>query len=122
MWQTSEAHSQDLFARVGLAAPQLNSLISNRSAIDANQARGAVALAPRLSVPSAFITLCETVILHRDPDRFTMLYRYLWRMQQEPGLHSDPLDVDWLRLQQMARAVRRDQPKMKAFVRFRRLD
>ena len=60
-------------------------------------------------------------ILHRDPDRFGLLYRLLWRFQVEPGLRADPLDPDWLRADEMAQAVRRDMHKMKAFVRFRTL-
>ena len=33
--------------------------------------------APALRVPPAFITLCETVLLHSDPGRFGLLYRLL---------------------------------------------
>ena len=66
--------------------------------------------------------LCESVVLHRDASRFGLLYRLLWRLQIEPGLRLDPLDADWVAAQQMAQAVRRDMHKMKAFVRFRRID
>ena len=71
------------------------------------------------SVPSAFVALCETVVLHRDPQRFALLYRLLWRLQHEPGLRHDPLDADMLLARRMAHAVRRDIHKMRAFVRFR---
>ena len=73
-------------------------------------------------VPAAFLPLCESVVLHRDPGRFGLLYRLLWRLQHEPGLRHDPLDPDWVARRQMAQAVRRDMHKMKAFVRFRALD
>ena len=72
-------------------------------------------------VPPAFVELCESVVLHRDPGRFGLLYRLLWRMQREPGLRHDALDADWVQARQMAQAVRRDMHKMTAFVRFRTL-
>ena len=74
---------------------------------------------PPVNAPAAFLPLSESVVLHRDPDRFGLLYRLLWRLQLEPGLRADPLDPDWLRADEMAQAVRRDMHKMKAFVRFR---
>ena len=77
--------------------------------------------APALRVPPAFITLCETVLLHSDPGRFGLLYRLLWRLTHEPALRHDPLDADRVQAQHMAQAVRRDMHKMKAFVRFRTL-
>jgi probable DNA metabolism protein len=73
----------------------------------------------RLVVPPAFIDLCRSVVLHRDPQRFALLYRLLWRLQHEPALRHDPLDPGMLQAQQMAHAVRRDIHKMRAFVRFR---
>ena len=72
-----------------------------------------------VSVPPTFLTLCATVVLHADPNRFGLLYRLLWRMAHEPGLRHDPLDPDRLQAEQMAQAVRRDIHKMRAFVRFR---
>ncbi len=74
---------------------------------------------PSTAVPAAFIALCERVLLHRDPARFALLYRLLWRLAHEPALRDDPLDPDRLRAQAMARAVQRDVHKMRAFVRFR---
>jgi probable DNA metabolism protein len=71
------------------------------------------------TVPAAFVDLCERVRLHRDPSRFSLMYRLLWRLQHEPALRHDPLDADRLRAQAMARAVQRDVHKMRAFVRFR---
>ena len=37
--------------------------------------------APPVNVPAAFMPLCESVVLHRDPGRFGLLYRLLWRLQ-----------------------------------------
>ena len=77
---------------------------------------------PRAAVPRAFITLCQTVALHDDPQRFALLYRLLWRLVHEPGLRHDPLDADLIQARHMHKAVRRDMHKTKAFVRFRTLD
>ena len=75
--------------------------------------------AAQVAVPSSFLALCETVVLHSEPQRFSLLYRLLWRLQHEPGLRHDPLDADMLRARQMAHEVRHDIHKMRAFVRFR---
>ena len=81
-----------------------------------------VAAVPPVNAPAAFLPLSESVVLHGDPDRFALLYRLLWRFQLEPGLRADPIDPDWMRADAMAQAVRRDMHKMKAFVRFRRIE
>ena len=85
-------------------------------------APAALAPAPPVNAPAAFLPLCEHVVLHRDPGRFGLLYRLLWRFQVEPALRHDALDADWVAAQQMAQAVRRDMHKMTAFVRFRAID
>ena len=74
--------------------------------------------APAINVPPEFLPLCQSVILHSDPNRFGLLYRLLWRLVHEPGLRHDPLDADRVRAEHLAQAVRRDMHKMKAFVRF----
>jgi probable DNA metabolism protein len=76
---------------------------------------------PRTNVPAFFVSLCERAALHGDPNRFGLLYRMLWRLVHEPALRHDPLDADRMRVELMARAVRRDMHKMTAFVRFRPL-
>jgi probable DNA metabolism protein len=81
-----------------------------------NVARAATAI-----VPASFTRLCEFVVLHRDPARFALLYRLLWRLVHEPGLRNDPIDADMLQAQHMAHAVRRDIHKMKANLRMRLL-
>jgi probable DNA metabolism protein len=77
-----------------------------------NVARAATAI-----VPASFTRLCEFVVLHRDPGRFSLLYRLLWRLVHEPNLRNDPIDTDMLQAQHMAHAVRRDIHKMKANLR-----
>ncbi|RYF64803.1 MAG: DUF4130 domain-containing protein [Comamonadaceae bacterium] len=81
-----------------------------------NVARAATAI-----VPASFTRLCEFVVLHRDPARFSLLYRLLWRLVHEPGLRNEPLDADMQQAQHMAHAVRRDIHKMKANLHMRLL-
>ena len=78
-----------------------------------------VAQAPAVRVPAAFVELCNQVLLHREPGRFALMYRLLWRLVHEPALRHDPLDADRLKAAELAAAVRRDIHKMRAFVRFR---
>ena len=75
------------------------------------------ALPPR--VPRAFLQLAQKAFLHRDPGRFALLYRLLWRLQAQPRLMEDAADGDVRRIGDLARVVRRDIHKMHAFVRFR---
>jgi probable DNA metabolism protein len=104
-WLT--AHNSDQFAEVVPA--------------DAKGSRH-VPRAAMAIVPASFLRLCEIVVLHRDPERFALLYRLLWRLVHEPGLRSDPIDADMLTAQQMGQAVRRDLHKLKAFLRLRPME
>ncbi len=70
-------------------------------------------------VSRAFIALGESAIQHSDPQRFAILYRLLWRQQNDSTLLLNAADRDNSLLTLMASAVRRDSHKMKAFVRFR---
>lgn len=73
-------------------------------------------------VPRAFLQLAGKAALHRDAGRFALLYRLLWRLQRAPGLMEDAADPEVRRLHELARTVRRDIHKMRAFVRFRAVD
>lgn len=76
--------------------------------------------APHPLVPRAFVELAESAIRHRDPERFALLYRVLWRLQHgERELMHLAADPDIARLEAFAKSVRRDAHKMHAFVRFR---
>ena len=74
-----------------------------------------------ISVPRFVVPLFVKAALHADRDRFSLLYRLLWRLVHEPSLRHDPLDPDRQQVDAMAREVRRDMHKMTAFVRFRPL-
>jgi DNA polymerase len=64
--------------------------------------------------------LARTVACHRDPARWALLYRALWRLTHgEPHLFAVTVDPDVIALGEKAKAVRRDIHKMRAFVRFR---
>jgi DNA polymerase len=71
------------------------------------------------AVPRAFIDLARTVVCHRDPARFALLYGALVRLRENPALLEDRADPMVQRLEGMAKIVRRDMHKMRAFVRFR---
>jgi len=78
--------------------------------------------AARFPVPRAFVHLAMDVVCHSDPERFAFLYAMLLRIKasrQALDDHADPLVQ---RLQDLAKAVRRDIHKMHAFVRFREFD
>jgi uracil-DNA glycosylase len=89
-------------------------------------ASGAAPLPPpsprELRVPRAFVTLAEQAALHRDPQRFAMLYALLFRLVGNPGLIEDHADPLVRKMEGLAKAVRRDMHKMRAFVRFREID
>jgi uracil-DNA glycosylase len=74
-------------------------------------------------VPRAFVLLAEKVACHRDEARWPLLYQLLWRLTHgERTLMDQGADPLMHRLQQMASAVRRDQHRMTAFLRFRVVD
>lgn len=77
--------------------------------------------APKFNVSRAFVELAETIVAHRDPGRFPLLYRLLWRLRQTPQLLSDASDPDVDAARAMEKAIRRDIHKMHAFVRFREI-
>ncbi len=76
---------------------------------------------PSFTVPKAFVDLAEDVVLHRSDERFDLLYRLLWRLQDEPDLMHVVTDPDVARANALAREVDKAAHKMKAFVRFRRV-
>jgi uracil-DNA glycosylase len=74
----------------------------------------------RFRVPREFMDLARDVSCHRDDGRWARLYRALWRLtHDEPHLLDVTVDNDVTALRNMAKAVRRDVHKMRAFVRFR---
>ena len=78
---------------------------------------------PSPSVPKSFLQMARLASCFRDSRRWPLLYRVLWRLTHgEPQVMRITVDDDVYELLQMAKGVRRDAHKMKAFVRFRRLE
>lgn len=109
LWQHGTTASGDLFAQgdaVGAEGDALRSSDPDRS--------GAA-----FTVPRGFVALADEAICHSDPERFGLLYAILCRLIRAPALLTDRADPQIDRLNQLAKSVRRDMHKMKAFVRFR---
>jgi len=102
VWQIGDV-AQDLFAGEAVA-------------------REAPPASPAFSVPRAFLDLARDVVQSSDPERFALLYTALDRLRREPKLVEDHADPLVRRLEVLAKAVRRDVHKMRAFLRFREVD
>jgi uracil-DNA glycosylase len=101
IWQVGDGDA-DLFAANSLPLPPLSTR--------------------ELRVPRAFVALAEQAALHRDPQRFAMLYALLFRLAEKAGLIEDHADPLVRKVEGLAKAVRRDIHKMRAFVRFREIE
>src|SRR6201996_2859344 len=99
---TVRGNEPELFAPIADAAPP-----------------GPVQTTATFNVPAKFVDLAKSAILHRDPERFAILYRVLWRLRGDHDLLEVATDPDVALLGAMAKAVRRDEHKMHAFMRFR---
>jgi DNA polymerase len=76
-----------------------------------------------IRVPRRFAELADVVACHRDPAKWDILYRLLWRVVHENRRLLDVgTDQDVRRALDMSAQVRRDEHKMRAFVRFVRVD
>jgi DNA polymerase len=73
-------------------------------------------------VPGGFLSAARSAAMHRDADRWSLLYRILWRLTHgEPHLMHITTDDDVALLMSMDKQVHRDIHKMHAFVRFRKV-
>lgn len=73
------------------------------------------------SVPANFIELARIAILHRDDERFALLYRLLWRLKADHDLLGTITDPDVALAATMAGSVQRDAQRMRDLVRFREI-
>lgn len=87
----------------------------------ASPSRVASAPAP-FGVPRDFVDLARTVICHNDPQRFSLLYQLLVDIRGRRRRVEDAADPLVRKLTVMAKEVRRDIHKMRAFVRFRQIE
>lgn len=74
-----------------------------------------------VGISKALAAQLNDAALYRDPRRWAFLYSVIWRWHQGDRAVASPADVDGARLQQMAKAVRRDKHDMIAYVRFRKV-
>ncbi len=73
-------------------------------------------------VPRRFAELAKFVAVHRDPERWKLLYSVLWRLEHENrNLLKVETDDEVSELLRLEKQVRRDVHKMHAFVRFRKV-
>lgn len=75
--------------------------------------------APPLHLPRQLVELLEGAACFSVADRWAFLYRVLWRWQRGERDVISPADADGARLYGMAKAVRREEHDMHAYVRFR---
>ncbi len=76
----------------------------------------------QLVVPKAFIPLARAAFLHSDPERFVLLHRLLADIVARTRRLDDRADPLVVRIEGLAKSVRRDIHKMRAFVRFRKVE
>lgn len=81
----------------------------------------AIEAAP-IHVPKGFSELSRSVICHKDPERFGLLFQLLIDLKAGRRHMGDRADPLLRKLDIMAKTVRRDIHKMRAFLRFRRID
>lgn len=87
---------------------------------DAGGARGAAGPTgtAQIHLPRALLSMIEAALCAAVPERFDLPYRAVWRAQRERHMLGDDSDPDLARLRVLAKLVKRDAHKMKAFVRF----
>ena len=73
------------------------------------------------NVPANFIELARVAILHRDDERFAILYSLLRRLKIDHDLLDATTDPDVKQVMTMADAVHRDAQRMRELVRFREI-
>ena len=77
----------------------------------------------KLFVPKRFVKLARLVAMHSEPQRWALLYRLLWRLTHgEAGLMGKPGDPEIQRAVRMEKAVRHEIHRMRADVRFSKLE
>lgn len=69
-------------------------------------------------IPRSFLRVVDLVVLHCDPDRFSLLYRLLWRLVNEPGFAQKTDDDEMRRASAMSHAVRREISRQKQRLAF----
>ncbi len=102
------------------AVPVTLTLNLNLTGESDDAASGQPILSPHVS--KSFLDVAEIAAVHRDPQRWNLLYRILYRLQANRDLLKIEIDADVAYLQTLSSQVRRDLHKMHAFVRFRKVE
>lgn len=74
-----------------------------------------------LRASQAFLQTAKSASFHSDPERWSLLYAALLRLQSDRGFLANPADAMTRKFAKLTKAVRRDIHKMHAFVRFHEL-
>ena len=77
-----------------------------------------IALGGNFAVPRALVALAAEALQARDPDRFALLYRLVWRAHAGALDPADGGDPDVARARHLARAVRAEAHRMRALLRY----
>jgi len=101
---------------------QTSGLFGASVAAEPNQASN-TANTPELTIPSEFLRTARQAACYRNHDRWSLLYKIAWRLSHGGERHLLKLETDpeIRKLNDLAKAVRRDRHKMTAFVRFRKV-
>ncbi|MCA6110182.1 UdgX family uracil-DNA binding protein [Bradyrhizobium cenepequi] len=73
------------------------------------------------NVPAKFVELAKAVILHRDAERFALLYRLLCRLRRDHDLLEVADDPEVARIHAMAKAVHHEVQRTRTSIRFREI-
>lgn len=85
--------------------------------------QGPLCLPPALAaLPADFVTAAVQILLHRDADRCMRLHRVAERLLRDPRQWQDELHPEHAHLLRLQKQVRLEAHKMRAFVRFNRVE
>lgn len=74
-------------------------------------------------IPKEFLEIGPLIAAARDPDRWDLLYRLVYRLNHEGGhLLNIITDTDVKKAMDLVKSVRKDIHKMHAFVRFKKIE
>ena len=108
-------------AGAGVSGDQVNWCFEDSEAglFDAEQCRTPEPTVRQITVPKDFPPLARLLCASKTPGAFDLAYRLLLRVSDAPSLLRNRADKDVGQAEGMAKNIRRDMHKMKAFVRFR---
>jgi DNA polymerase len=106
-WQGG-AQEADLFAADELSQAEMST-----------ETPPSAARVPTMRVSRQLMELLESAACFRAPDRWAFLYHVMWRWQHGEKDVVSAADQDGARLYSMAKAVRREEHDMHAYIRFR---